>query len=440
MINMSKCEYYIWLVKCMGAGNPRSHKILELYDDIAQFYDDCKNKCFKKGLSFTEKEVRLFYETDLSDIKYVFEAYNRYHTQYITIEDELYPKYLKNIDNPPLVLFVVGDISRLDDELLITVVGTRKETLYGKRACELICSELCVSGFSIVSGLANGGDTTAHITAIKCGARTYGFLACGIDVDYPYGKAGLKNAIYKKGAIITEFLPGERPIARNFHIRNRLMSGISDGTLVVESPSGSGTLITAHSAAYQGKDVFAVPAGIFWLNSRGIIELLQDGAKPVKDGLDIIEEYLMRYPEKIKIPEKNENLKQVYASNQNSSIVDPNVEQAVTDQEALQVRKKAKKELKEAGKDAIKGKKVITQAVIEPIIDRLEVNNLSNNEFALEIVSLLKNDALTVDELMEKSKLDSTEISKMATKLEIYGIVRKNHGNRIELNLENQNN
>lgn len=437
---MSKCEYYIWLVKCMGVGNPRSHKILELYDDISQFYDDCKNKCFKKGLSFTEKEIRLFYETDLSDVKYVFDAYNRYHTQYITIEDELYPKYLKNIDNPPLVLFVVGDISRLDDELLITVVGTRKETLYGKKACELICSELCVSGFSIVSGLANGGDTTAHNTALKCGARTYGFLACGIDVDYPYGKASLKNAIYKNGAIITEFLPGERPMARNFHIRNRLMSGISEGTLVIESPAGSGTLITAHCAAYQGKEVFAVPAGIFWINSRGIIELLQDGAKPVKDALDIIEEYLIRYPEKIKIPEKNENLRQIYAANRKLGLTDPNKEQAVIDQETLQVRKKAKKELKEAGKDAIKGKKVIAQAVIEPLIARLEANNLLNNKIALEIVSLLENNTLTVDELMEKSELDSNEVAKMATRLEVYGIVRKNHGNRIELILDNQNN
>ncbi len=437
---MNRCEYYIWLVKCMGAGNPRSHKILELYDDIAQFYDDCRNKCFKKGLRFTEEELNLLNKTDRSDVKEVFAVYDRFHTQYITIEDELYPKYLKNIDNPPLVLFVVGDISRLDDELLLTVVGTRKETLYGKKACELICSELCVSGFSIVSGLANGGDTTAHITALKCGARTYGFLACGLDVDYPYGKAALKNAIFKSGAIITEFLPGERPIARNFHIRNRLMSGISEGTLVIESPAGSGTLITAHCAAYQGKEVFAVPAGIFWINSRGIIELLQDGAKPVKDALDIIEEYLSRYPEKIKIPEKNENLKQVYASNSKLGLTDANNEQAITDQEMLQVRKKAKKELKEAGKDAVKGKKVISQEVIEPLVSRLEANNLSNNKVALEIVSLLQSDALTIDELLEKAESDSNEVSKMATKLEVFGIVRKNHGNRIELILENQNN
>lgn len=186
--------------------------------------------------------------------------------------------------------------------------------------------------------------------------------------------------------------------------------------------------------------MFAVPAGIFWLNSRGIIELLQDGAKPVKDGLDIIEEYLTRYPEKIKIPEKNENLKQIYATNRSLGLTDANKEQAITDQEMLHVRKKAKKELKEAGKEAIKGSRAISQENIRPISAKLEANNLSNNKVALEIVSLLENNTLTVDELMEKSESDSNEVAKMATKLEVYGIVRKNHGNRIELILENQNN
>lgn len=430
---MKRTEYYVWLVKCMGVGNQRSHKILEIYDDIAEFYSDCKNHCIKKGIRLTENEIRFLCETDINDIAFVFEKYRKYRAQIITIEDELYPQQLRNIDNPPLILFVVGDITHLDDELLFTVVGTRKESLYGRRACEVICSELCVSGFSIVSGLANGGDTTAHMTALKCGGRTYGFLACGLDVDYPYGKSNLKNAIYKNGAIITEFLPGTKAFAENFHIRNRLMSGISVGTLVIEASKRSGTLITAHNAVNQGKDVFAVPASIFWKNSAGIIELIQSGAKPVKDALDIIEEYIDCYPEKIKIPSKRVNLTQIFETNRKLGLTDDNSPQAIGQQEYQKLRKEAKKELKQTGKEAVKG--ITDERSVETLSlnEKLLQNNLNHNENILKIISLLEKSALTTDELSEKSGISTAQIMICTTKMELAGIVKKTFGNRIEL-------
>ena len=420
----------------MGVGNPRSHKILEVYDDIAEFYEDCKNKRIKKGIRLTENEIRFLCETDIEDIAFVFKRYSKFRAQYITIEDELYPQQLRNIDNPPLVLFVVGDITHLEDELLITVVGTRKESLYGRRACELLCSELCVSGFSIVSGLANGGDTTAHLTALKCGARTYGFLACGLDVDYPYGKADLKNRIFKNGAVITEFLPGTEPFGENFHIRNRLMSGLSVGTLVIEASRRSGTLITAHCAMDQGKEVFAVPAGIFWKNSAGIISLIQDGAKPVKDALDIIEEYLCSYPEKIKIPEKRENISQVYNINQKLGLTDDSSLAAIGEEEYKKAKKQAKKELKQAAKQAVKGKiseNDNCEANELPISKRLENSRLDKNENVLKILSHLEKASHTADELAELTGLPMSQIMICTTKLELAGVIKKIPGNRIEL-------
>ena len=420
----------------MGVGNIRSHKILEIYDDIAEFYDDCKNKRIKKGIRLTENELRFLYETNLSDIQFVMQKYDKFRAKYITIEDELYPQQLRNIDNPPLVLFVVGDITHLEEELLITVVGTRKESLYGRRACELLCSELCVSGFSIVSGLANGGDTTAHLTALRCGARTYGFLACGLDVDYPYGKASLKNAIFKNGAVITEFLPGEAAYGKNFHIRNRLMSGISVGTLVIESPRRSGTLITAHCAANQGKDVFAVPAGIFWVNSAGIIELIQNGAKPVKDALDIIEEYLCRYPEKIKIPDKKINLSQIYEVNKRLGLTDENSVQAIGLADYEKVRKEAKRELKQAGKQAADGKKVQDEKAdvdINSVYDKLSERKLDKDENIIKITEQLKNSSHTADELSQLTGISTSQILICATKMELAGVIKKHPGNRIEL-------
>ena len=429
---MANKEYYVWLVKCLGAGNPRSVKILEMYEDIAEFYSDIKSKKLKKGIKLSSDELRFLYETDLSDIEYVFDKYSKFKAQTITIEDDLYPKALKNIDNPPLVLFVVGDISGLDDELLLTVVGTRKESLYGKRACELICSELCVSGFSIVSGLAKGGDTTAHITALKCGARTYGFLACGLDIDYPYNKANLKNAIFKNGAVITEFLPGMEPLKENFRIRNRLMSGMSVGTLVVESPKRSGTLITANHALNQGKDVFAVPSGIFWYNGVGTNELIKNGAKPVKDALDIIEEYLDVYPEKIKIPDKKLNLREFYEANRKSGLSDANSLDAVDDEYKQKV-KEAKKELKSAAKEAIKTKDNNEPKQIEPLEKRLEKSGLAGNENVVKIISCLENEPLTLDELSDKTNLPSNVLMVSTTKMELAGIVKKLSGSRIEL-------
>lgn len=430
---MTRKDYYIWLVKCMGAGNPRIHGILEKYNDIAEFYNDCQNKRIKKGIRLTESEVRFLSKTSLSDIQFVYDKYEKFKPQIITIEDENYPKQFKNIDNPPCLLFVVGDISQIDDELLITVVGTRKESLYGKRACELICSELCVSGFSIVSGLANGGDTTAHITALKCGARTYGFLATGLDVDYPYGKGKLKNAIVKNGAIITEFLPQTPPYPENFHIRNRLMSGLSEGTLVIEAPKSSGTLITANNALNQGKDLFAVPASIFWPNSAGIISLIKDGAKPVKDALDIIEDYLLRYPNKINIPTDKLNLREIYDINRRLGLTDANSIDSV-DKDYKEKKKLAKKELKEAGKKALIA--VSNEEIpndIAPLTDRLEKSGLKDNENIIKIISFIENEAHTMDEIAENTALTMPKILVLVTKLEMSGIVKKLPGNRIEI-------
>ncbi len=430
---MAKKEYYVWLVKCLGAGNPRSSRILEIYDDIAEFYDDIKNKRLKKGVKLSADELRFLYETDLSDIEYVFEKYSKFKAQTITIEDELYPEALRNIDNPPLVLFVVGDISGLENELLLTVVGTRKESLYGKRACELICSELCVSGFSIVSGLAKGGDTTAHITALKCGARTYGFLACGLDIDYPYNKANLKNAIFKNGAVITEFLPGMEPLPENFRIRNRLMSGISVGTLVIELPRRSGTLITANHALNQGKDVYAVPSGIFWFNGVGTNELIKNGAKSVRDALDIIEDYIDKYPDKIKIPSEKLNLKEFYETNRRLGLSDANSPNVLED-DYKETVKEAKKELKDAAKEAVKSKQTgEDNKSVLPLEERLKKSGLENNENVIKIISCLEKEPLTLDELSESTGFASNILMVAITKMELAGIIKRLSASRIEL-------
>lgn len=428
---MNRKEYYVWLLKCLGPANKHASGILEQYTDLAEFYEDCKKRRFKRGVCLDAQEMEFLYETQLSDIDFVFERYERFHTQFVTPEDELYPQQLKNIDCPPLVLFVVGDISHLEEELPITVVGTRRESLYGRRACELICSELSVCGFSIVSGLANGGDTTAHKTALRCKGRTYGLLACGLDVDYPTGKASLKNQIYKHGAIITEFLPGIRAVPENFHIRNRLLSGLSVGTLVIEAPRRSGTLITANNAANQGRDVFAVPSGIFWKNSAGVIELIQNGAKPVRDALDIIEDYIDRYPEKIRVPENRADFRATFLANHRLGLDDENAVTAVTQPDEKE-KKRLKRDLQKAGKAAVNGQeqKIVSLLAVE---ERLKKAGLTENAVATEMVRLLKEGSHTVDELVEKTGIEAAKILANLTRLELACIAKKSPGNRIDL-------
>ncbi len=414
-------KYYIWLLKCMGAGNKHSNTALEAYNyDIKKLYKDCKEKTLKDNTGITKSEFKKLYETDISVADEVLEAYSRFRPKIVTLEDEDYPKGLRDIFNPPILLFVVGDISEVNSEMLITVVGTRRESMYGRRACELICSEIASVGFSIVSGLANGGDTTAHITALKCGAKTYGFLACGLDVNYPYGKSGLKNVIIKHGAVITEFLPGTPPEPNNFHIRNRLMSGMSLGTLVVEAPKKSGTMITAHCAVEQGRDVFAVPSSIFFFNGRGVNQLIKEGAKPVKDGLDIIEEYIIAYPERI--DSKFKRIDYIEKAKLNKK-----EEESLDNKSKIKAKKEAQKELSKMAKSVMKSP-VLS---FEEAVGDNEI--LKNDEIAKRVYNYLKLTPYTDNELAIMMNIPLQKLLTSVTKLEMAGIVSKDTNRKITI-------
>jgi DNA processing protein len=207
----------------------------------------------------------------------------------ITFADSRFPAALRQIPYAPPFLYVKGTILPADD-LAVAVVGTRKPSYYGRRASYRLATDLCRHQVTIVSGLARGIDTAAHQAVLDCGGRTLAVLGCGLDIVYPHENRELYRLIPQHGALISEFPLGAAPEARHFPIRNRIISGLSRGVVVVEAGTQSGTNITANNALEQGREVFAVPGPIDSPGSIGPHRWIQQGAKLVREAADILEE------------------------------------------------------------------------------------------------------------------------------------------------------
>lgn len=208
----------------------------------------------------------------------------------ITLADDDYPPLLRQIIDPPLALFVRGHRELLARDA-IAVVGSRRASTYAINAARHLVTPLASdAGLVIVSGLARGVDAAAHEAALDAGGATIAVLGTGIDIVYPRSNRGLFDRIARDGLVLSEFAPGTPPRAQNFPMRNRVISGLATGTLIVEATSRSGSLITARTAAEQGREVFAVPGSIFSAGSLGTHRLIQHGAKLVHDVNDVLEE------------------------------------------------------------------------------------------------------------------------------------------------------
>ncbi|MCG2678275.1 DNA-processing protein DprA [bacterium] len=217
------------------------------------------------------------------------ERIKRYKIDIITLNDESYSENLKEIYDPPPLLYVKGKIKK-EDKNAIAIVGSRRATTYGKLTAQKLSAQLAAQGITIVSGMARGIDSEAHKAALAVGGRTIAVLGCGIDVVYPPENRALEEKIASSGAVITEFPFGTRPFAGNFPKRNRIISGLSLGVVIVEAAEKSGALITARFALEQGREVFAVPGSTVSPYSRGTHNLIKEGAKLVEDIDDILEE------------------------------------------------------------------------------------------------------------------------------------------------------
>ena len=221
----------------------------------------------------------------------------------LTLKDDAYPKRLKDIYDPPAVLYVRGEL-RKEDDLAVSIVGSRKTSPYGRGITERVSQELARHGVTIVSGMARGIDSLAHWGAISAGGRTIAVLGCGVDVIYPSENRNLFKKIIDHGAVLSEFRMGSPPEAGHFPRRNRIISGLSLGVVVVEASAKSGSLLTAGYALEQGREVFAVPGNVGFNGSRGTNRLIKEGAKMVESCEDILEEILPQWKREEEVAQK----------------------------------------------------------------------------------------------------------------------------------------
>lgn len=285
---MSDREILIWL-HGLGISNANIGKIINEINQISDF----ENIDFKKleSLNCLNEEIKekITYKQYSEYMIQLYDKICEKNIKIITVLDEEYPKYLKNIQDKPMVLYIKGQI-KTEDQISLAIVGSRKSTYYGKWACEKFVKELSEIGVTIISGLALGIDTIAHRIALDSGTRTIAVLGNGIDDIYPKNNKKLSEDIEKNGAVISEFPLGTPPLPYNFPRRNRIISGMSLGTIVIEAQEKSGSLITAYHALDQGKSVFAVPGNINSLFSSGTNRLIKDGAIPLLTIDDILED------------------------------------------------------------------------------------------------------------------------------------------------------
>ena len=280
--------YWLLLLKAPHLGVRTFYKALKVFETPEQVFLASRTKRKECGL-FRQVTIDYIEQQDVSTVQADLDWVKAKDCHILTLVDEGYPQQLKTIADPPPVLYVRGDIACLSKPQ-IAIVGSRNPTPVGKQNAQQFAKELSKLGLVITSGMASGIDASAHIGALESDQLTIAVCGTGLDRIYPAKHKSLAHQISTRGALVSEFSIGTSPIANNFPRRNRIISGLSLGTLVVEASIKSGTMITAKLAADQGKEVFAIPSSIHNPLSQGCHQLIKQGAKLVENIQDIVEE------------------------------------------------------------------------------------------------------------------------------------------------------
>ena len=289
---LSETEVIEWLrLHALEFQPHRLSSLLEAFGGSPSAIFDASHSDIKERLpQLGEKRLARLAAVRTQDFSKTLAAMEKTQTRLITMRDSAYPANLRPLPDAPPVLFLRGTLIP-EDKFSLAIVGSRRATSYGLGLARRFARELAGHGLTIVSGGAAGVDTEAHKGALEGGGRTLAYLGCGVDVAYPHTNRGLYQEVADgRGAVLSEFGMGTRPEPWHFPARNRLISGSSLGVLVIESPSDSGSLITAREAGDQGRDVFAIPGPIGLGHNSGCHKLIQDGAKLVESVEDILSE------------------------------------------------------------------------------------------------------------------------------------------------------
>ncbi len=295
---MSALKFWVWLTEQNRLGGPARQVLLEHFGSPEEvYYAESGDLLQVEGI--TADQAQALENKSLDRAQSILEECARKDIFLLTAQDALYPQRLKNIYDPPLLLYGRGSMPLFDEEAAVAVVGTRSCSPYGIRTAERFGFEMSKQGGLVVSGLARGIDAASQLGALRAGGLTAAVLGCGVDVVYPPENDRLYEDVAASGVLLSEYPPGAEPFGWHFPARNRILSGLCLATLVVEAPEKSGALITAATALEQGRDVFAIPGPLDAEGSVGCNRLIRDGAGLATESWDILREYQSRYPHKL---------------------------------------------------------------------------------------------------------------------------------------------
>jgi DNA processing protein len=279
--------YWVGLNLVKGIGSVRFKALLDSFGTPEAAWNASSDAWLQAGLSQKIVESFQCVRNGVS-LDQIWNRIQSLGVEVLTWDDETYPRHLKEIDQPPPILYVRGSLIP-EDEWAVAIVGTRRVTAYGRQVAEDVATALAHSGVTIISGMARGVDSIAHQAAVNAGGRTLAILGNGVDQVYPPENRRLADQIMEHGALVSDYALGTQPDGINFPPRNRIISGLSMAVIIVEAGETSGALITATFAAEQGRDVFAVPGNINAPQSKGTNRLIRDGAQPLLSPQDVIE-------------------------------------------------------------------------------------------------------------------------------------------------------
>lgn len=296
--------YWLWLAQCNEVKDGVKAALVRQFEDPERLFFAEKQEILDAEIEgLTGEHLDVLLRHDLSAAEETLSDCAKAGLQVLTYDSPLYPRRLKAIYDPPIVLYYRGTLPDFDKLPTIGVVGTRHPSVYGRQAAKRLGGEIAAAGGLVVSGLAEGIDGAAMEAALSAGFPAVGVLGCGADVVYPRKHKALFQETERLGCIFSEYAPGSPPLGWHFPRRNRIISGLSCGVVVVEAPERSGSLLTAKHALEQGRDVFVVPGNVDMESFRGSNRLLRSGAIAVSSGRDVMEEYDLLYPEKL-LPKK----------------------------------------------------------------------------------------------------------------------------------------
>ena len=285
--------FEIWFALACGQANTEFQPLLEQYGTPYDLFNADEREIEK--LPCSPRLKRALCQKSLQQSQQIMEFCKHNHIGILFWQDKEYPATLRPLRDPPVLLYYIGDLPDLSRRLCISLVGTRTMSEYGKRMAYKIGYELAATGTVVVSGMALGNDSVATAGALAAGGQVVAVLGCGVDVVYPANHDLLREEILHHGVVISEYPPGTRPVGAHFPVRNRIISGLSQGPVVIEGDLRSGALITAKTAILQGRDIYAFPGNVGETNAAGTNQLISDGAAMVLRARDVLDNYAFLY-------------------------------------------------------------------------------------------------------------------------------------------------